>query len=145
MKLILSQDIFDEVSVKKFAVKVKPYLKLKNMLLLEGDLGAGKTTFINLLLESFGYTGVSSPTYAFRHTYLTDQLKIEHVDLYRLEGDEDIESIGLWDLFHNSESLIIIEWASRVPLSDWPMDWKRYQLEITVEGNRRKYNFYEAS
>lgn len=144
MELLFSKSHCKESQVEELILQVKSYLKPRTILFLEGDLGSGKTTFVRLLLESYHYHLANSPTYAFRHTYETQGLKIEHVDLYRLQSEEDIESIGLWDLFSETENLIIVEWGSRVPTSDWPLDWPQYTLKISkADEFSRHYEFYK--
>lgn len=125
-------------------VELVPYLKEKNLFLIDGDLGSGKTTLISALMEQLNYHLSSSPTYALRQTYNTPTLKVEHVDLYRLASEDEVESIGLWDIFQNPQALVLVEWASRVNDADWPMDWKKYFLKISSTKQGRKYEFYEA-
>ena len=83
---------------------------------LIGDLGAGKTTFVQGFssgLSSEEFYTVSSPSYALVHEYPTIP-PLSHIDLYRLSGFDDLESIGYWD-YLGFEGIIIIEWANRIP------------------------------
>jgi tRNA threonylcarbamoyladenosine biosynthesis protein TsaE len=91
-------------------------LKIGDVVLLEGDLGAGKTTFIQGLAEGLGVPEdyyVSSPTFALINEY-PGRLTLYHIDLYRLEPEE-VEDLGLEDLL--AQGVLAIEWAERLPFS----------------------------
>ncbi len=80
---------------------------------LQGDLGAGKTTCVRALLRTLGITQrVRSPTYTLVETYAVKQLHCVHVDLYRLNGEADVEALGLRELSHPS-SLMLVEWPEK--------------------------------
>lgn len=81
-----------------------------NILLLEGNLGAGKTTFTQFLLKKLGSSDeVTSPTYALVNEYRTPRGKVFHFDLYRINSVEEIFDIGMDEYLENS-FLCIIEW-----------------------------------
>lgn len=81
-----------------------------NILLLKGDLGAGKTTFTKHLLHQLGSKDeISSPTYSIVNEYNTPKGKIFHFDLYRLKNVEEAYDIGIED-YLDSGFLNIIEW-----------------------------------
>lgn len=127
---------------------IRSVLKPRTLVLLDGDLGSGKTTLIRELLKSIGYDQATSPTYALHHRYLVkldnQSLSVEHLDLYRLENEDQIESSGLWDFFQTeSQSLILVEWANRIPMDQWPLDWSRYRLRITKNDSERNYEFFK--
>jgi tRNA threonylcarbamoyladenosine biosynthesis protein TsaE len=90
---------------------------------LEGDLGAGKTTWVRGMLEGLGYTGrVPSPTYTLLEHYTFDGLDVVHVDLYRLgagEADPDargeVEALGLRDWLDRDRCWLLVEWPRRSP------------------------------
>ncbi|MBI4482368.1 MAG: tRNA (adenosine(37)-N6)-threonylcarbamoyltransferase complex ATPase subunit type 1 TsaE [Acidobacteria bacterium] len=84
-------------------------------LLLYGPLGSGKTTLtkgLALGLEVQTTDDVTSPTFTLIHEY-QGRCNIFHVDLYRVEGLRDLESIGLEDLF-SEDAIVIIEWAEKL-------------------------------
>src|SRR5699024_3644034 len=83
---------------------------------LEGQLGAGKTTLVRLLIEALGGSGrdVSSPTYVLMHAYATPRFTVYHLDAYRVGGAEDLEAIGFAELLEQPNAVTIVEWASRV-------------------------------
>ena len=103
---------------------------------LDGDLGAGKTRFVRGLVEGLGGEGrrVSSPTFAIVNEYDTPELRVAHLDAYRLGGSDELESIG-WDELVERCGLVLVEWAERVEeaLDDqgWPA---RYHVRIAHAG-----------
>ena len=82
---------------------------------LEGDLGAGKTCFVQGLCEALGIrAAVASPTFAIANEYRDpgSSLRLVHLDLYRLRGPQDLESIG-WDDYVDSGDPMAVEWPDR--------------------------------
>lgn len=80
---------------------------------LEGELGAGKTTFVAGLLRELGHDdAVRSPTYTFIETYQLASRTIQHCDLYRITEPGEIEQLGLRELLVD-DALVLIEWPSR--------------------------------
>ena len=83
------------------------------VLLLEGDLGAGKTTFARGLLRALGVTRpVRSPSYGLLELYDAGSWQVLHLDLYRLLDPEELENLGLRD-YHAGRTLWLVEWPER--------------------------------
>ena len=92
-------------------------LKKGDVLRFEGDLGAGKTTFIKGLALGLGLDNedeVKSPTFVIMHVYRT-AIPVHHFDLYRLEGDLDMASIGLDEFLGDENAITCVEWAEKAP------------------------------
>ena len=104
---------------------------LPSCILLKGNLGAGKTTFIHQFCKTYGLNHVSSPTFSLHQSYQNSKIKIEHFDLYRLTTFEEIETSGLWEIVADlANTIIFIEWSERISYSDLPLDRRIYELEI---------------
>jgi tRNA threonylcarbamoyladenosine biosynthesis protein TsaE len=80
---------------------------------LQGDLGAGKTTFARAYIHALGYKGyVKSPSYGLLETYQAGGQDILHLDLYRIEDPEELEYLALRDLFGET-TVLMVEWPDR--------------------------------
>ena len=107
------------------------------LILLSGDLGAGKTTLTKGIAAGLGAAredDVTSPTFTLVHKY-EGSTRVYHVDLYRIEDLHDFETLGLEDLFAE-QAVVIVEWPDRMKLrTDWPI--VRIQLEHVAEDTRK--------
>jgi tRNA threonylcarbamoyladenosine biosynthesis protein TsaE len=106
---------------------------------LNGDLGAGKTTFVSGVLSGFGLGGPArSPTYTLIEPYEAGTRSLYHLDLYRLSGPEDLEALGLRDLYVD-DSTLLIEWAERgagaLPPVDLTLAFGYAAGELTLTGD----------
>jgi tRNA threonylcarbamoyladenosine biosynthesis protein TsaE len=107
------------------------------LILLSGELGAGKTTLTKGIVSGLGAAqeeDVTSPTFTLVHKY-QGRARVYHVDLYRISGFHDLETLGLEDLF-SELAVVIVEWPDRLTLrTDWPV--LRIALEHVDEETRR--------
>ena len=92
-------------------------LAVGDLLLLAGELGAGKTTFVRGLARGLGVkSGVQSPTFQLVRVY-PGRIQLAHVDLYRLESGSELADLGLDELLE--EGVVAVEWGDRLRL-DYP-------------------------
>jgi tRNA threonylcarbamoyladenosine biosynthesis protein TsaE len=85
------------------------------IVLLRGDLGAGKTTLVKGIAEGFGAAraeDVTSPTFTLVHEYRGPDVTLYHIDLYRIDTQRDLETLGLDDLLAPN-SILLIEWGEK--------------------------------
>jgi len=115
-------------------------LRSPALVLLRGDLGAGKTTLTKGIISGLGAASeedVTSPTFNLVHVFKTPSsppVKVYHVDLYRLEGTNDLLSIALEDILAEP-GIAIIEWSEHLSLfSAWPV----FRIELEHAGQDRR-------
>ncbi len=110
----------------------------KNIILLVGNLGSGKTTLVSEYLNyRFNFKAVDSPTFSIVNTYEFEDEKVNHFDLYRLESLEEIEDIAFME-FIDSRELCFIEWPEKIA-NFLPQD-RVLALNISVSSDKcREY------
>lgn len=100
------------------------------LVLLRGDLGAGKTTLVKGIAEGFQAASaddVTSPTFTLVHEYRGPRAALYHIDLYRIDTERELETLGLDDLA-GPESILLIEWGEK-----FPRFVRERDVEITLE------------
>jgi tRNA threonylcarbamoyladenosine biosynthesis protein TsaE len=103
----------DEQAVSRFAKSFGEALKAPVVIFLEGDLGAGKTTFARALIQGLGYSGkVKSPTYGLLENYQVGEFDFLHLDLYRIENPSELEYLAIADQF-SGNGVLLIEWPEK--------------------------------
>ena len=86
------------------------------LLVLRGEVGAGKTTLVKGIAAALGAAAedeVTSPTFTIVHEYLGTKARLFHLDLYRLETEEQIAVLGLDEMAGYDDSLVLVEWGER--------------------------------
>jgi tRNA threonylcarbamoyladenosine biosynthesis protein TsaE len=123
-----------------FGRRIAARLSVPALVLLKGDLGAGKTTLTKGIIAELGAAEeeeVTSPTFTLIHGFQrpgAQPIKVYHADLYRIEGAQGLDSLGLDDIL-SEPCILIVEWSERLTLrSDWPI--VRIELEH-LGGDRR--------
>lgn len=95
--------------------KIAKLLTPPLVVVLTGDLGAGKTTLVKGIAEGFHAAeedDVTSPTFTLVHEYRGPSVNLFHIDLYRIDTDRDLLTLGLDDLI-DSRSILLIEWGEK--------------------------------
>ncbi len=107
---------------KELAASLAP----PKLVLLRGDLGAGKTTLVKGIAEGFeaaSQNDVTSPTFTLIHEYRGPSATLYHIDLYRVDTQRELETLGLDDLM-DDRSVLLIEWGDK---------FERFERERDVE------------
>jgi tRNA threonylcarbamoyladenosine biosynthesis protein TsaE len=108
------------------------------LVLLRGELGAGKTTLVKGITAAFQAASeddVTSPTFTLVHEYRGPQATLYHIDLYRVDTQRELETLGLEDL-REANAVLLIEWGEKFPRFVRERDLE-VSLERTGEGERR--------
>ncbi|HHY53110.1 MAG TPA: tRNA (adenosine(37)-N6)-threonylcarbamoyltransferase complex ATPase subunit type 1 TsaE [Clostridiales bacterium] len=97
---------------KEFAKSLKP----GDVIALYGGLGAGKTAFVRGLAEGLGLDPreVSSPTFALINEYPGRNITLCHFDMYRVEGEDSLESTGYFDYLSRKDCILAVEWSENI-------------------------------
>ena len=101
---------------KKFGQKFSANIN-HNILALSGELGSGKTTFVQGLAKGLGInTRIMSPTFILMRKHKGERYNLYHVDLYRLEGklEGEIQNLGLKEIWEKKDNFVVIEWAEKI-------------------------------
>ena len=117
--------------------KLAQLLPPRAVVLLVGNLGAGKTTLAKGIAQGLGAARaeeVSSPTFTLVHEY-GDPVRVYHIDLYRLDEERQAESLGLDDIYA-TEAVVLIEWGERFPRL-LPQRRIEARITCTASGMRR--------
>ena len=123
--------IFEIPSASDWKTIVGPWaqsLQTGDVLLLEGAMAAGKTTFVREILGLWGFQDVASPTYALHHRYENSKQIVDHWDLFRLKDLDDLEGTSFWDLLAAGDSVTLIEWPGLIPYDQLPTERRRFHL-----------------
>ena len=108
-------------NIKKFGIEDTQLLASKiskritegSLILLNGEMGSGKTQFVRFLCDSLGViSNVSSPSFLILNKYDTKtNLEIFHFDFYRIKDSRDLEEIGFFEILESNKGVVIVEWA----------------------------------
>lgn len=116
--------------------KIAAMLRAPRLVLLTGELGAGKTTLVKGVVSGLGLAppeDVLSPTFSLVHEY-EGQPKVYHIDLYRLDRVPELETLGLDDLW-DQDAIVLIEWGEKFAGS---LPGERGEIHIRALGDARR-------
>ena len=125
---------------RKLAAELRP----PKLVLLHGDLGAGKTTMVKGIAEAFeaaSQDDVTSPTFTLIHEYRGPDVSVYHIDLYRIETARELDTLGLDELIADERNVVLIEWGEKFPKLVRERD-----VEIVIERtgpDSRKFTIYD--
>lgn len=138
MKEITANSLEDTRSIAK---SLADLLTAGDTVCLDGDLGAGKTTFTRFLAEALGVPAseVNSPTFTIVNEYRTDRVDIQHFDLYRLDSLAQLDAIGYLELLKH-EGVNIIEWGALFP-EYLPTDYIAVEIS-SIDETKRMFRIY---
>ena len=131
------------LETKKLATEIKEYLQNGDVILLKGEIGAGKSHFARSLIQSVmdKVEEVPSPTFTLVQTYDTKIGSIWHADLYRLSDQSEIFELGLIDAF--GKEIVLVEWPDRLGHLE-PQDALKIEIVI-LENDKREVIFSTSS
>ncbi|MCB0376163.1 MAG: tRNA (adenosine(37)-N6)-threonylcarbamoyltransferase complex ATPase subunit type 1 TsaE [Sinomicrobium sp.] len=122
----------------RIASKLARDIQPGTVLELQGGLGAGKTTFVKGIAVGLGlkeHDAVKSPTFVLMHIYPAP-IPVYHFDLYRLDTNTDLDSIGLDEYLDDQNAVICVEWAEKAR-GRFPDSSIKVSFEVTGEKTRR--------
>ena len=126
-----------EANTKNIAETIAPMFKMGDVLILEGDLGAGKTHFVKGFADGISSQNVvTSPTFSIANFYKSPDTTLLHIDLYRITTLNEFYDLGLIDYF--DQSVTMIEWGLK--FEDYVDDYLLITIEI-CDNNSRKISF----
>ena len=91
-------------------------LPAPKLVVLRGDLGAGKTTLVKGVAAALGAaeaSDVTSPTFTLVHEYVGSKVRLYHLDLYRLETERELLTLGLEEMAEDADALVLVEWGEK--------------------------------
>ncbi|OGH08255.1 MAG: tRNA (adenosine(37)-N6)-threonylcarbamoyltransferase complex ATPase subunit type 1 TsaE [Candidatus Levybacteria bacterium RBG_13_35_9] len=100
---------------KKFAENFSKSLKEGDILCLYGNLGSGKTTFVQGLAKGLGIKKrIFSPTFIIVRSYKIDDRNFYHIDLYRTQAKQDLLGVGIDEILKDNKNIVCVEWAEKL-------------------------------
>ncbi len=139
--LKLDNQILDISEIEKLVNKLCNKLSSGDVILLQGELGAGKTTLARIIINNLHLISnkikpkiISSPTYPILITYDLKRYEIYHYDLYRIRSIKELDQLGFFE--NISKSITIVEWPEL--LIDLPFNNKHYLINLEIYSDTKR-------
>lgn len=127
-KVVFSKIVLSTNGTKKVAKQLKNLLQKGDIVILQGNLGAGKTQLTRNLLQLFGVNNtITSPTFTILNEYDGKDEKFYHFDMYRIEDEDEVENLGFDEILDDNQSYKFIEWAEKIP-NHLPKHYKKITI-----------------
>lgn len=138
MEFPFSKTVKSEKETAKLAAEFADEISPGDVIVLNGQLGAGKTFFIKQALLKLGIDTVNSPSFAIINEY-KGKIKYYHADFFRLKNIEELYDIGWQDYLNDDEAVLFIEWGNLLPAA---LPNKKLEIDILLNENiSREFNF----
>ena len=128
MEIPYSKTVESEEETTELASQFANVIHPGDVVVLNGQLGAGKTFFIKHVLLKLGIDAVNSPSFAIINEY-KEKIKYYHADFYRLKNIDELYDIGWQDYLNEDEAVLFIEWGNLLPAA---LPRKRLEIEIIL-------------
>lgn len=138
MNFPFQKNVIDEIGTEQLALEFAELIEPGDLIVINGDLGSGKTFFVKKAVSKFGIHNASSPTFSLVNEY-SGKYKIYHFDFYRINKMTELLDIGINDYLNDEKAIIFIEWGSMFPNI---IPHQRIEVTITIKENfSREFNF----
>lgn len=120
---------------KNIGSKLAKVFRENDVIVLDGDLGTGKTTLIKYICSFYNISEVSSPSFSIVNEY-SGNVKVYHFDFYRIKKVEELYDIGFEEYLNDEEAIVFIEWGNLIP-EILPNQYYEISLQYTSDNERQ--------
>ncbi len=134
--LMAASELIDEAATERAGEMLARSLNAGDFIGIDGELGAGKTSFVRGLARGLAIDSqlVASPTFVTMQSYEGGRLSLTHIDLWRIRTCDDLETLGWDELLATARGVIVVEWASRIRAA---LPAQRIDIRIDFSGEGR--------
>lgn len=138
----LSLKASSEADLPAIAQQLISFAAAQRIFIFQGQMGAGKTTFIKSLCKALGIEdAISSPTFSLVNQYDTDTITVYHFDFYRIKSEEEAYDFGYEDYFYSGD-YCFIEWPEKIP-NLLPANYIKVSIQASADGTR-EFQFFQV-